>query len=180
MGKVEDRYRDVERLAKSARLPTYMWDTVEGLAALARFMDLARDPLQAKIDALMMEYCPEEMTPEQLAVWGRHQRPLNVRVKFVKYDEASKHERFDLFIDEAFLGRFGPEVTPLANALTKILERSKPTHRHADGGLYRFIREGRCLRIGTAWVEAVVYEDVKDGALYVTSPARWVERFIAL
>ncbi len=29
--------------------------------------------LQAKIDALMLEYCPDEMTPEQLANWERHQ-----------------------------------------------------------------------------------------------------------
>lgn len=28
---------------------------------------------QAKIDALMLEYCPEEMTPEQIAEWGRNQ-----------------------------------------------------------------------------------------------------------
>jgi len=30
---------------------------------------------QAKIDALMLEYCPDEMTPAQLEEWGRHQRP---------------------------------------------------------------------------------------------------------
>ena len=30
--------------------------------------------LQAKIDALMLEYCPDEMTPEQVSEWGRHQR----------------------------------------------------------------------------------------------------------
>ena len=30
--------------------------------------------LQAKIDALMLEYCPEDMTPEQVEEWGRHQR----------------------------------------------------------------------------------------------------------
>jgi hypothetical protein len=29
--------------------------------------------LQAKIDALMLEYCPNEMTPEQIDEWGRHQ-----------------------------------------------------------------------------------------------------------
>lgn len=28
---------------------------------------------QAKIDELMLEYCPEEMTPEQIAEWGRNQ-----------------------------------------------------------------------------------------------------------
>lgn len=29
--------------------------------------------LQAKIDALMLEHCPEEMTPEQRAKWREHQ-----------------------------------------------------------------------------------------------------------
>lgn len=31
--------------------------------------------LQAKIDALMLEYCPEEMTPEQIKNWEKHQKP---------------------------------------------------------------------------------------------------------
>lgn len=33
--------------------------------------------LQAKLDALMLEHCPDEMTPEQLETWGKHQRPLS-------------------------------------------------------------------------------------------------------
>ena len=32
--------------------------------------------LQARIDALMLEYCPDEMTPEQIAEWERHQRAV--------------------------------------------------------------------------------------------------------
>lgn len=35
------------------------------------------DALQAKIDALMLEYCPDEMTPEQIEEWGKHQRPVD-------------------------------------------------------------------------------------------------------
>ena len=31
------------------------------------------EELQARIDALMLEYCPDEMTPEQLANWAAHQ-----------------------------------------------------------------------------------------------------------
>jgi len=30
--------------------------------------------VQAKIDSLMMEFCPDEMTPEQIENWGRNQR----------------------------------------------------------------------------------------------------------
>lgn len=29
--------------------------------------------LQAKIDSLMLEFCPEEMTPEQIERWGENQ-----------------------------------------------------------------------------------------------------------
>jgi hypothetical protein len=29
--------------------------------------------LQARIDGLMLEYCPDEMTPEQVEEWGRNQ-----------------------------------------------------------------------------------------------------------
>ncbi len=32
---------------------------------------------QAHIDALMIEYCPDEMTPEQVAEWARHQQPVS-------------------------------------------------------------------------------------------------------
>jgi hypothetical protein len=35
-----------------------------------------RDALQARIDALMLEYCPEEMTEEQLKTWKENQRVL--------------------------------------------------------------------------------------------------------
>lgn len=30
---------------------------------------------QAEIDRLMLEYCPNEMTPEQIANWQKHQKP---------------------------------------------------------------------------------------------------------
>ena len=31
---------------------------------------------QARIDELMLEFCPDEMTPEQLANWAAHQRAV--------------------------------------------------------------------------------------------------------
>lgn len=34
------------------------------------------DGLQAKIDALMLEYCPNEMTPQQIKEWERHQKAV--------------------------------------------------------------------------------------------------------
>lgn len=34
------------------------------------------DALQAKIDSLMLEFCPEEMTKEQVEEWSRHQKKV--------------------------------------------------------------------------------------------------------
>ena len=39
------------------------------------------DALQAQIDRLMLEYCPDEMTDEQFENWAKHQRPVEM------YDE---------------------------------------------------------------------------------------------
>ena len=35
------------------------------------------DALQARIDELMLEYCPDEMTEAQKANWARHQKPAS-------------------------------------------------------------------------------------------------------
>jgi hypothetical protein len=32
---------------------------------------------QARIDALMLEFCPDEMSDEQKAEWARHQCPVD-------------------------------------------------------------------------------------------------------
>ena len=36
------------------------------------------DSKQAKIDALMFEFCPDEMTDKQLSEWEKHQKISNV------------------------------------------------------------------------------------------------------
>ena len=43
---------------------------------LERFAELARAPLQAKIDSLMLEYCPDEITDEQMTEWANNQKPV--------------------------------------------------------------------------------------------------------
>jgi hypothetical protein len=40
---------------------------------IARLRD-ELEAAQARIDELMLEYCPDEMTPEQVAKWAKHQR----------------------------------------------------------------------------------------------------------
>lgn len=44
--------------------------------AMAEAERMAND-LQANIDALMLEYCPDEMTEAQKANWARHQKPAS-------------------------------------------------------------------------------------------------------
>lgn len=35
------------------------------------------DALQAQLDALMLEYCPDEMTEAQKDNWAKHQKPAS-------------------------------------------------------------------------------------------------------
>lgn len=37
--------------------------------------------LQARIDALMLEFCPEEMTPAQMKEWERNQRAASPEIQ---------------------------------------------------------------------------------------------------
>lgn len=43
--------------------------------------------LQAKIDALMLEHCPDEMTDEQKADWAAHQRPAPAHLQMTRGTE---------------------------------------------------------------------------------------------
>lgn len=46
---------------------------------IARAAFLSRSPeieaLQAKIDSLMLEFCPEDMSQNQINEWAKHQKP---------------------------------------------------------------------------------------------------------
>lgn len=48
---------------------------LEGWLACAELFQKKLDAKQYHIDQLMLEYCPDEMMPEQIAGWGKHQRP---------------------------------------------------------------------------------------------------------
>jgi len=47
--------------------------------------------LQVKIDALMLEYCPCEMTEEQKTKWGKAQKPINTEKLKKLITEESQH-----------------------------------------------------------------------------------------
>jgi hypothetical protein len=48
-------------------------EVIAASAALLVSLAEAMEADQAKIDALMLEYCPDDMTPEQREEWARHQ-----------------------------------------------------------------------------------------------------------
>ena len=56
-------------------------DDLERIVMLACRSIGREQALQAKIDALMLEYCPDEMTPEQRANWAAHQRPVDPKLQ---------------------------------------------------------------------------------------------------
>lgn len=74
---------------EALRLAWMLWRYPDRVAALvgvkeAYMVQRCRrcDDKQAAIDRLMLEHCPDEMTPEQIAEWGRHQKPApNATVK---------------------------------------------------------------------------------------------------
>lgn len=55
-------------------------DRVDGLKAALTAAQALAEQRQAEIYRLMLEFCPEEMTPEQLENWGKHQRPVSKEV----------------------------------------------------------------------------------------------------
>jgi hypothetical protein len=50
--------------------------TIESLRQQLASRDAEIAYLQSRIDELMLEYCPDEMTKEQLDNWAAHQRPV--------------------------------------------------------------------------------------------------------
>ena len=69
-------------------LPTHPWKVLQWddreIDAIQQYGDAraahAVAPLHALIDALMLEYCPDEMPPEQVEEWARHQKVSDVVV----------------------------------------------------------------------------------------------------
>jgi len=70
---LEEMYGSISRLAEHLFPQPYTGELVELCdAALARIHSQ-----QAKIDELMLEYCPGEMTPEQVENYAKHQVVAN-------------------------------------------------------------------------------------------------------
>jgi len=105
-------------------------------AACAAAAQRKADSLQAKVDALMLEYCPEEMTPEQVEEWGQHQRPADAALEAAKSVAVPPTSEFTRLIDSLEKNRsFGSWVTPgfdvhnvvrILRATAVALEAAKP------------------------------------------------------
>lgn len=52
----------------------------------------------------------------------------------------------------------------------------KPTHQHADGGMYQMVDHGK-VKMGADWEDGVFYR-ASDGTWCVTSLLRWNARFV--
>lgn len=67
-----------------------------------------------------------------------------------------------------------------ARAAAQARSPFEPTHRHAEGGLYRVISRDKVkMKIGAHWHEAVLYHDV-EGNRYVRTKGEFEQRFTEL
>jgi len=62
-------------LEEARRLDDYLGHISKNSIILRECAE-ALDAKQAQIDSLMLEYCPDEMTKEQIEEWEKHQRPM--------------------------------------------------------------------------------------------------------
>ena len=77
MHEAADRVEQLEKQLKAMTEERDCWiANAKNLQVGYNELDAKHRAAQAKIDALMLEYCPEEMTPEQTQNWAAHQRPV--------------------------------------------------------------------------------------------------------
>ena len=75
---IQKANNEAERLRQKLHMAEAMLDVWKAAAEYsARFAD----EKQSKIDALMLEFCPEEMTAEQKDNWARHQQPVSAEMQ---------------------------------------------------------------------------------------------------
>lgn len=65
-----------QRLSDSIATVRFFREQLRQSNAAEREATMELRKKQAKIDSLMLEYCPDEMIQEQLEEWGRNQRPV--------------------------------------------------------------------------------------------------------
>lgn len=71
---------------------SYLDDIVQ---ALDKEIDHLKQELaykQSVIDALMLEYCPDEMTPEQLEEWSKHQIASDYPIDYISITNSKENK----------------------------------------------------------------------------------------
>ena len=80
------------------------WDQEHPIFCLAQENDSLQQrvrSMQAKIDSLMLEYCPDEMTPEQIKNWERSQSLADIcALCYHHKSEAKSCYRVDCITDK--------------------------------------------------------------------------------
>lgn len=72
-------YTDIKLTAIGHRIETFAALHRKALIESGELVPREKaDALQAQIDSLMLEYCPEEMTAEQLENWRKAQQPADL------------------------------------------------------------------------------------------------------
>ena len=66
---------DILKLAAQQATDDELGELIQRLAEGNDILNKKNKSLQARIDALMIEYCPEEMTTSQRDEWERNQKP---------------------------------------------------------------------------------------------------------
>ena len=83
-------------LTERVSLKTDVANSVSKIGRAVSQLILAYDTeighLQARIDALMLEYCPNEMTPEQINNWSACQQPISAEQCEAAIDSAMKEK----------------------------------------------------------------------------------------
>jgi hypothetical protein len=74
-----DRYAEIDNEEFVSALVNHWPEIKSALSRLAAAGEALKElpRLQARIDELMLEFCPEDMTIEQRAEWARNQRPVD-------------------------------------------------------------------------------------------------------
>lgn len=116
-----------------------------------------REALQAKIDALMLEYCPDDMTPEQLARWGAAQNLAEEGRDFVDVNKPlSPCDTSDVRVYFG-LDQIGKELKLPENRIGALLKAVR---------LYQGKMQGDMAK--TLGFEVTEYSKIECGKVYVT------------
>ena len=75
---IQKANNEADHLRQRLMLAEHHANVMQGFAEVAA---RKADALQAQLDALMLEFCPDEMTEAQKENWARHQQPASDEIQ---------------------------------------------------------------------------------------------------